>query len=180
MALSTMKLIAFGQVPFTIYRYLMVPTRSKWNMPAERLIYKPQDAKRYLTEILYPLYIWVLIGYQGKNPFLPPHDTGSIYEAFSKQKWVNNSSKSQNMFRLLCWRWLQGKTLPSRFGLFAQCRGGEVSKEQVSFETGRCKLSFGQFEESFVSMCNDVLRLRAQLGGDWVVTFGLPTRSTLI
>ena len=26
-------------------------------------------------------------------------------------------------------------------------------------------------------MCNDVLRLRAQLGGDWVVTFGLPTRS---
>ena len=28
-------------------------------------------------------------------------------------------------------------------------------------------------------MCNDVLRLRAQLGGDWVVTFGLPTRSTL-
>ena len=93
---------------------------------------------------------------------------------------INNSRKSQNMFRLLCWRWLQGKTLPSRFGLFAQCRGGEVSKEQVSFKTGRCKLSFGQFEESFVSMCNDVLRLRAQLGGDWVVTFGLPTRSTLI
>jgi len=27
-------------------------------------------------------------------------------------------------------------------------------------------------------MCNDVLRLRAQLGGDWVVTFGLPTRSS--
>ena len=91
MALFTMKLIAFGQVPSTFYHYLMVPTRSKWNMPAERLIYKPQDAERYLTEILYPLYIWVLIGYQGKNPFLPPHDTGSIYEALSKQKWVESS-----------------------------------------------------------------------------------------
>jgi len=28
-------------------------------------------------------------------------------------------------------------------------------------------------------MCKDVLRLRAQIGGDWVVTFGLPTRCHL-
>lgn len=57
MALSTMKLIAFGQVPFTTYHYLMVPTRSKQNMPAARLIYKPRDAERNLAEILYPLYM---------------------------------------------------------------------------------------------------------------------------
>ena len=92
MALSTMKLIAFGQVPFTTYHYLMVPIRSKRNMPAARLIYKPRDAERNLTEILYPLYMWKLIWYQGKNPFLPPQDTGSIYEALSKQKWVESST----------------------------------------------------------------------------------------
>jgi len=37
-------------------------------------------------------------------------------------------------------------------------------------------VSVDQFEDSLVSMCNDVKRLRAQIGGDWVVTFGLPTR----
>ena len=96
MALSTMKLIAFGQVPFTTYHYLMVPTRSKQNMPAARLIYKPRDAERNLAEILYPLYMWKLIWYQGKNPFLPPQDTGSIYEALSKQKWVESSTMAAN------------------------------------------------------------------------------------
>lgn len=82
----------------------------------------------------------------GKNPFLPPDGTGPIYEAIDKQ------------------RWLHGKTLGDRFGLFAQCRGGPGC---VPIE---------QFEDSLVSMCKDVLRLRAQVGGDWVVTFGLPTR----
>ena len=30
-------------------------------------------------------------------------------------------------------RWLRGETLKDRFGLFAQCRGGNVSIEQVLF-----------------------------------------------
>ena len=38
------------------------------------------------------------------------------------------------------------------------------------------RLSFEKFEDSLVSMCNDVKRLRARIGGDWVVTFGLPAR----
>ena len=38
------------------------------------------------------------------------------------------------------------------------------------------QFSFEQFEGSLVSMCKDVLRLRGRIGGDWVVTFGLPTR----
>merc|ERR1719209_490286 len=82
----------------------------------------------------------------GKNPFLPPIGTSSIYKAIDEQ------------------RWLQGEKLKDRFGLFAQCRGGPGC---VPIE---------QFEESLVSMCKDVLRLRARIGGDWVVTFGLPTR----
>ena len=57
-----------------------------------------------------------------------------------------------------------------------QCVGRSGEKRMFSSKNHEFRLTFEQFEDSLVSMCNDVKRLRAQIGGDWVVTFGLPTR----
>ena len=57
-----------------------------------------------------------------------------------------------------------------------QCVGRSGEKRMFSSKNHQFRLSFEKFEDSLVSMCNDVKRLRARIGGDWVVTFGLPTR----